>query len=76
MRRFQDRQGRTWDVVVGRESFGALYAIFVPAAGNPADPLQTMLRAESPQAAQEELERLSQAQLEELLERSDPKTME
>src|SRR5690606_4030080 len=31
MRGFRDRQGRAWDAVVGRESWGAFFAIFVPA---------------------------------------------
>lgn len=76
MRRFQDGQGRTWDVVVGRESFGALFAVFVPAAGNPEETRQAALSAASQQEAQAELEALSPARLLELLERSDPKRVE
>ena len=76
MRRFQDARGRGWDVVVGRESFGALFAIFAPAAGNPEETRQVMLEAASQQEAEEELDALSQAGLEELLERSDPKRIQ
>jgi hypothetical protein len=32
MRRFTDRDGIRWDVVLGRESWGSLLALFVPAA--------------------------------------------
>lgn len=76
MRRFTDREGQAWDVVVGRESFGALFALFVPAAGNPAGNRQAALRAESTQDAQSELDALSESQLQELLERSHPKRVE
>ncbi len=33
MRRFEDESGDVWDVVVGRESWGAVVAIFVPRTG-------------------------------------------
>lgn len=76
MRRFEDRHGRTWDVVVGRESFGSLLALFVPAAGNPEGNRQALLTAQSQQDAQAELDGLTQDDLDELLERSDPKRVE
>ena len=75
MRRFVDREDRTWDVVVGRESYGALYALFVPAAGNPAEMRQALLGAESRGGADSELDAFSQEELEGLLQRSDPKGM-
>lgn len=73
MRRFVDREGRSWDIVVGRESFGALYALFVPAAGNPAGMRQTLLQAESRGGALSELDGLQDEDIEALLQRSDPK---
>ena len=73
MRRYTDPDGRPWDVVLGRESFGALLALFVPAAGNGAAPRQTMLGADSRQGAATELEDLEPAELDALFERSQPK---
>lgn len=75
MRRFTDPRGRSWDVVVGRESFGALYALFVPAAQTRAETRQTLLQADSLMAAQASLEGLSEDELTELFERSEPKTL-
>ncbi len=72
MRRFQDRAGVRWDVVLGRESWGALYALFVP-AGGPGGVRQTPLRTPSYEAAQRELDESSEERLQELLERSEPK---
>lgn len=73
MRRYTDREGRRWDVVLGRESFGALLALFVPVAGNTATPRQTMLGADSRQGAAKELDDLEPAELDALFERSQPK---
>jgi hypothetical protein len=75
MRRFTDEAGRDWDVVVGRESFGALYALFVPAAGNAEQTRQALLRSESPLEAGAELDALSDADLNDLLQRSEAKGM-
>ena len=33
MRRFEDESGAVWDAVVGRESWGAVVALFVPRTG-------------------------------------------
>jgi hypothetical protein len=76
MRRITDREGRAWDVVVGRESFGALFALFVPAAGNPVEPRQTLLDADSQMDAEMEIAGMSTAALGELLGRSELKRME
>jgi hypothetical protein len=76
MRRHTDRSGRVWDVVVGRESFGALYALFVPAGDSRGEPRQALLRAESQTAAEQELAALSAEELQALLEGSEPKRME
>lgn len=34
MRRFKDESGGVWDAVVGRESWGAVVALFVPRSGD------------------------------------------
>ena len=76
MRRFTDERGRGWDVVLGRESFGTLYALFVPRAGNTERTRQTMLSAVSYAEAEAELSELSEDGLASLLERSEPKSLE
>lgn len=73
MRRHVDPHGRTWDVILGRASFGALYALFVPAAGNTESARQALLRADSQIEGEAELARLDIDELNELLERSQPK---
>ena len=75
MRRYVDPRGRTWDVVVGRESFGALYALFVPAAETRAETRQALLQADSQTAARQGLEAMSEDELTELFERSEPKRL-
>ena len=73
MRSYTDPEGRRWDIIVGRESFGALMALFVPAAGNDAPARQSMLAAESHLGADEELDTMEPAALDGLFERSEPK---
>lgn len=75
MRRFTDHRDRSWDVVVGRESFGALYALFVPAAQTRAETRQTLLEADSQTAAQQAVAAMSEDELNELFERSEPKRL-
>ncbi len=43
MRRFSDERGETWDAVVGRESWGTLYALFIPAGAAAAQPVRQAL---------------------------------
>lgn len=76
MRRYTDPRGRTWDVVVGRESFGALYALFVPAAETRAETRQTLLQSDSQTAARESLGAMSDDEMNELFERSEPKRLQ
>lgn len=76
VRRYTDSRGRSWDVVVGRESFGALYALFVPAADTRAETRQALLEADSQMAAREALEAMPEDQLTELFERSEPKRLQ
>jgi hypothetical protein len=75
VRRYTDPRGRQWDVVVGRESFGALYALFVPGSGTRAETRQTLLHAESQARAREELEAMSDDEMNQLFERSEPKRL-
>ncbi len=72
MRRFSDAWGREWDVVVGRESWGTLYALFVPVAGT--EPVrQVMLDSAGYEQAQLELSDMDDAALAELFRRTGPK---
>lgn len=73
MRRYTDRLGRKWDVVIGRESFGALLALFVPAAGNQDGPRQAALGSDSRVGADAALDGMESADLDGLFERSEPK---
>jgi hypothetical protein len=71
MRRFVDREGAAWDVVLGRESWGTLLALFVPAGAGAVR--QAPLQASAYDAATQELNELEEAALQELLDRSAPK---
>lgn len=74
MRRFEDADGREWDVVVGRESWGALYALFVPAGRGEASPVrQTLLDAAGYGEAEAALASMDDREVARLLERSEPK---
>lgn len=84
MRSFEDEDGRVWDVVAGRESWGAVFAIFIPRRGSSDDatgergetgPRQTPLQATGYAQANRELENLDDDGLRQLLARSDPKTI-
>lgn len=72
MRRFRAPDGTLWDVVLGRESWGALYALFVP-AGHDAPVRQALLEAEGYDAAQTELATLDETRLARLFEESSPR---
>lgn len=86
MRRFDDHEGRSWEVVAGRESWGALVAIFIPVEGlhDPRDAKgevtegiamrQAPLTASSYEAATSEFDRMDDGELRDLLLRSEPKT--
>ena len=71
MQRFIDRQGVTWDVVLGRESWGALLALFVPTGDSPhVAARQAPLASAGYDAAMQELNELDGAALQSLLDRS------
>ena len=72
MRTFADRDGARWDVVAGRESWGMLVALFIP-AGAGGEVRQANLSAPSYDQAVVELDRLSEDRLQELLDGSTPK---
>ena len=72
MKRYVDEQGREWDVVLGRESWGALLALFVPRG--PGSPRQAMLDTSDYNAAQQELDALDDAALAEMLRGSVEKS--
>lgn len=74
MRRFVDAEGRAWDVVVGRESWGAFFAIFVPSRGETAM-RQAALHATSTEGAADELARLNDEGLQAIFLRSQVKDL-
>lgn len=74
MRRFEDDEGRSWEVVVGRESWGAFFAIFVPRSDvNDREVRQTRLEADRGTEAERRLDALDADGLRALLEESEPK---
>lgn len=72
MRPFTDRDGARWDVVLGRESWGAIVALFVPVAGG--DVRQAPLPANGYDSAMAALDAMDDGQLQRLLDHSQPKT--
>jgi hypothetical protein len=72
MREVVDGEGTRWQVVTGRESWGATCAIFVPLTGS-APARQTLLGAESVEAAERELGAMDDRALLDLLRRSEEK---
>ncbi|MEJ2539625.1 MAG: hypothetical protein P8188_06600 [Gemmatimonadota bacterium] len=73
MQRFRDRAGIEWEVVAGRESWGAIVALFIPVVTGPGI-RQAPLPAAGYGEATTLLESLSNEALQELLDRSGPKT--
>ena len=70
MRRFRDRQGGEWDVVLGRESWGSHVALFVPVRSAAQPVRQAMLSAAASAAGMNELDALDDNGLQALLDRS------
>lgn len=70
MLRFTDRSGLEWDVVLGRESWGAIVALFVPRTERAVAVRQVALAASSYDLAVQELNSLDQSALQALLDRS------
>jgi hypothetical protein len=69
MRRFRDRAGREWDVVLGRASWGAHVALFVP-AGHEAPVRQADLVASGLEGAMDAFGQIDDGGLQSLLDRS------
>jgi hypothetical protein len=69
MFRFTDADGNAWDVVLGRGSWGAHVALFIP-VGHAAPVRQTLLQAGAWDLAQDELETYAPDGFGELLEQS------
>ena len=74
MRRFADRDGGEWEVVAGRESWGAIVALFIPTTDG-VEIRQAPLSGSGYDTAAAELDRMSEHDLRALLERSNPKTL-
>lgn len=72
MRHYVDEKGREWDVVLGRESWGSLLALFVPRGDGAVR--QATLAASDYNAAQQELDALDDAALAEMLRGSADKS--
>jgi hypothetical protein len=70
VRQYTDPRGRDWDVV-----FGALYALFVPAGETRAETRQTLLQQESRSKAQAAIEAMSDDEMNDLYQRSEPKRL-
>lgn len=70
MRSFTDAEGRAWDAMVGRESWGGSVLLFSPRAGR--DVRVAPLAAETTREAEQELAELSEAELRERLAASRP----
>ncbi len=71
MRRFVDEEGRGWEVIIGRESWGGMVALFVPESG---DVMQKALTADSHAEAQVMLDGATEDELQALLAQAQPKT--
>ncbi|MGD8277333.1 MAG: hypothetical protein PVH00_04875 [Gemmatimonadota bacterium] len=69
MKRFSDREGRTWEVVPGRGSWGMHVVLFVP-AGHDAPVRQAELAVSAMDEALDEIERADTARLQQLLDGS------
>ncbi len=73
VREFVDDEGRQWDVVVGRESWGSLFALFIPRGGTSDGIRQTLMESVSTGDANQELMRCGADELKELFHRSQLK---
>ncbi len=75
MRVLEDDGGLCWDVVLGRESWGAFYVLFVPREGDDEDreARKAILGASAQEEASAELSRMDRVELLELLSGSVPK---
>jgi hypothetical protein len=74
MRRFTDRDGKSWEIVAGRESWGAIVALFIP-VGEEGGIRQALLQATGYEEATTRLAAMTLPEVQELLDGSDPKSL-
>jgi hypothetical protein len=74
MRSFEDARGRGWEVVVGRQSWGTVVAIFVP-QDHTQEVREAALAASGHEDGNRELDELDVEGLRRLLARSLPKAL-
>ena len=74
MRRFTDRDGRSWEIVAGRESWGAVVALFIP-VGEEGGIRQAHLQAAGYEEATTLLAAMPLSDVQELLDGSEPKSL-
>ena len=70
MRDFMDALGSRWDVVVGRESYGTFVLLF--ARRDAPEHRRLVLAAETPSAAERELDALTDEELQARLTQAEP----
>lgn len=70
MRRIVDDEGRAWDVMLGKESWGTLVLLFSPVAGG--EVRKSVLQSETSLAASSELDAMDDARLRARLRDSSP----
>jgi len=70
MKVFRDREGREWEAFVGRESWGAVVALFSKRMGSE-PPRQVLLQATSPEEGSRLLREMDEEELIALLERAE-----
>lgn len=74
MRRITDDDGSTWDVLVGRASWGVFVLLFVPAGGASTEaPRQWMLNAEAADEAERILAGMDEEELRTRLNEAGPR---
>lgn len=67
MRRFRDVHGAEWDVVVGKESWGTLCALFVPVAAG-AQIRQVVLSSVTAMDAETQIDEMNDVALNQMLD--------
>ena len=70
MRRFVGGDGREWEVMIGKESWGTLVLLFAPPAGG--EVRKAVIQAETLLAAHAELDAMSDDELRTQLEGASP----
>ncbi len=70
MHRIEDEAGETWDVVLGRESWGAFFALFIPRKGDVDRARKSLLEARDQGEALRALIAMDRDELLELLRNS------